>query len=574
MIGRVNRADPAQLVSAVNDLRSAAANTALPLPTEDVDTARAQRADLVHQLEDYVLPRLSSLDAPLLCVVGGSTGAGKSTLVNSLVGEQVTRAGVLRPTTRASVLVHNPADASWFADQRILPGLARLTGAETHEEDPGQLRLVASPHIPQGLALLDAPDIDSVVEANRDLARQLLSAADLWLFVTTATRYADAVPWSLLHQATERGTSVAVVLNRVPMDAMEEVRADLATMLMQQGLGQSPVFAVLESSLGPGGSLPMSEIGRIRSWLNSLAADSRARAIVIRRTLDGALDSLDRRATAVGRAAQEQVVAAQALDEIAGDAFGRARDEVAEGIADGSLLRGEVLARWQEFVGTGEWMRQLDEGVGRLRDRIASVLRGRGKAEPAADLGEALHVGVASLIASEAESAALGAARLWRGQPGGAQLLTKDPALVGLAPGFDERVARLVRDWQGEVLQMVRAEAGGRRTTARMLAFGINGLGVMLMLIAFSATGGALAGAEVGVAGGSAIVAQRVLEAVFGDQAVRSLAARAREQLLEQVSGVYDTEVQRRRAAVAELGIDQAAPAALERAAAAVRAAR
>ena len=31
---------------------------------------------------------------------------------------------------------------------------------------------------------------------------------------------------------------------------------------------------------------------------------------------------------------------------------------------DGALLRGEVLARWQEFVGTGELLRSLQTGSG------------------------------------------------------------------------------------------------------------------------------------------------------------------------------------------------------------------
>ena len=54
------------------------------------------------------------------------------------------------------------------------------------------------------------------------------------------------------------------------------------------------------------------------------------------------------------------------------------------------------------------------------------------------------------------------------------------------------------------------------------------------MLAVFAQTGG-LTGAEVVVAGGTSALGQRVLEAVFGDQAVRTLAAQAREDLLARV---------------------------------------
>ena len=62
----------------------------------------------------------------------------------------------------------------------------------------------------------DAAAIEKVKRcANRALAKQLLAAADLWLFVTTANRYADAVPWKLLEDAAGRDITVGVVLNRV-----------------------------------------------------------------------------------------------------------------------------------------------------------------------------------------------------------------------------------------------------------------------------------------------------------------------------------------------------------------------
>ncbi|TWP37730.1 ABC transporter [Leekyejoonella antrihumi] len=532
------------MLAALHTLRDTAGVTSLPLDIPGVERARRGQREMLAQLDDYIIPRVSSLDAPLLAVVGGSTGAGKSTLVNSVVGETVTRSGVLRPTTRGSTLIHNPADARWFTGTRVLPGLARQTGTTAPANDPDTLRLVSCNAVPVGIALLDAPDIDSVVSANRDLARQLLSAADLWIFVTTASRYADAVPWELLHQAIGRGTSVAVVLNRVPMDAMQEVRADLAGMLMEQGLGQSPVFAIAETSLSRDGLLPVTEMGRVRSWLRSLASDAHARGLVIRRTLDGALDSLAARTAELRAAHEAQVRGAGDLTGQAAAAYDRAVGGVQEGMRDGSLLRGEVLARWQEFVGTGELLRQLDAGVGRMRDRVTAFISGRGKAQPADDLGHALQTGVAALLQAHAESAAIAVSRGWRNTPGGAPLVDAHRELASVSPDFTQKAEKLVRSWQDDVLQMVREEAGGKRATARFLAFGVNGIAVMLMLLVFSATAG-LSGAEIGIAGGSAILAQRLLEAVFGDQAVRTLSARARTRLLELTTELYDGERQR-----------------------------
>ena len=135
------------LVSAVEGLRDAVEGARLPLDVTSRAPAEASRRQLLQQLDDYVLPRLRAIDAPLLAVVGGSTGAGKSTLVNSVVGAEVSRSGVLRPTTTSPVLVHHPDDRHWFADARILPGLARVTGQDTGESQSGTVRLLSLIHI-------------------------------------------------------------------------------------------------------------------------------------------------------------------------------------------------------------------------------------------------------------------------------------------------------------------------------------------------------------------------------------------------------------------------------------------
>lgn len=533
------------LLDALTALRDAAAATPLPLPAASAEAARRTRNELVGQVDDYLLPRLSSIDAPLLTVVGGSTGAGKSTLVNSLVREDVSTAGVLRPTTRAPVLVCAPEDEPWYLSDRVLPGLNRLTGDVTEAGGagvgggPGSLRIVASERLRPGLALLDAPDIDSVVEANRLLAGQLLAAADLWLFVTTAARYADAVPWDLLRTAQERSTAVAVVLNRVPPGATAEVEPHLREMLADRGLDRADVFALREVPL-LGGRLPEQEVGLVRQWLDRLAADADARAAVVRATLGGALDSLSSRVPALEGAVAEQGAVADRLRGAVRAAYDGARHDVDEGVRDGSLLRGEVLARWQEVVGTGELMRSLEGRIGRMRDRVVSAVTGRPAPQQA--LAGALETGVEALVRAAGDAAAERAYATWQGDPAGAGLLRPDLGRSSreLAPRAEETV----RDWQRGVLEVVATEGAGKRSTARFASFGVNGVGLVVMLAVFAHTGG-LSGAEIGVAGGTAALGQRLLEALLGDEAVRRLADRARRDLIERVDHLLEAEAAR-----------------------------
>ncbi|MGY1624410.1 ABC transporter [Geodermatophilus sp. SYSU D00965] len=527
---------PARLPEALVALRDAVSTAPLGLATPGSEAARRTARGVVEQVDDYLLPRLRDLDAPLLTVVGGSTGAGKSTLVNSLVGAPVTTAGVLRPTTRAPVLVCARADRPSFESDRVLPGMARVTGGAG---GPGTLQVVARDDVPPGLALLDAPDVDSVVESNRDLAAQLLAAADLWVFVTTAARYADAVPWDLLRTAQERGTALAVVLDRVPVGAAGEIAPDLAGMLDRAGLSGARLFVVEERPLVDG-RLPEDQVAPLRDWLHALAADQEQRAAVVRQTLTGALASLEDRVAGIAAAVDEQAGAAAALREAAAASYAAARDGVEEGVRSGSLLRGEVLARWQEFVGTGEWMRSLQSSIGRLRDRVTAALTGR--PTPAEDLTGALESSVETLLRAEADRAAERTVTAWRALPGGPALLAaSDDDLERVSEDFPEAAAAQVRDWQGYVLDLVREEGADKRTRARVLSWGVNGAGAVVMVAVFAQTGG-LTGGEVAVAGGTTALGQRLLEAVFGDAAVRSLAARAREDLQARADSLLDYE--------------------------------
>jgi hypothetical protein len=526
-----------ELPAALRRLRDELAALRLDLDLPDAAAARAARDDIVGQTDDYLLPRLDRMDAPVLMVVGGSTGAGKSTIVNSIVGADVSPSGVLRPTTRGPVLVCHPDDMRWFADDRILPGLPRVTGGAP---TPGTLLLTPAPALRSGLALLDAPDIDSVLAENRALATQLLAAADAWLFVTTAARYADAVPWEFLATARDRGTALSIVLNRVPDDADREVAAHLAEMMRAERV-DAALLVVGETRLEDG-RLPPAELLPVRRWLDALAADAQARADLVRRTLTGALRSLPGRAGAVERAAAEQLAAAADLRARAELAYASARHEIEEALRSGSLLRGEVVARWHEVVGTGELMRELQTRLAAIRDRLASLVTGR---EPAGEqLREAVEHRLEAVVRAAAERAAERAAHAWAESPAGRALVDGAPAVTRASEELRADTRDQVRDWQGYVMELVRTEGAAKRTTARLASLGVNGAGLTVMLAVFASTGG-ITGLEAVVAGGTSAVGHKLLEALLGDQAVRSLAARARDDLVERVDRLLRDESDR-----------------------------
>ena len=348
--------------------------------------------------------------------------------MNSLVGRRVTAPGVLRPTTRSPVLVHNPVDVDWFDKERILPGLARTTGATG---DPGALQLVAADTVPEGLAILDAPDIDSRRGAQPDARRRAARGRRPLAVRHLRREVRRPGPLGLPEGGRRAQHAVAVVLDRTPAEAVDEVSGHLARMLSSRGLRDSPLFAVTEGD----GRRRRSAARRVGagdpSWLDSLAADSEARAAVVKQTLDGAVRSLSRRTHDIADAAAAQLAMVHRLREDVDRAYDEALVTIDDASADGTLLRGEVLARWQEFVGTGELLRSLETKVGWVRDHVVGWVRG--KPMQAQRVTVAVESGLETLILEHAETAAERAAASWRSVTAG-QHLARTPVATWAAP--------------------------------------------------------------------------------------------------------------------------------------------
>lgn len=540
-------------------------------------TARTLLAAMARQLDDYILPRSASVDNPLTIVVGGSTGAGKSTLVNTLLGEPLTQSGAIRPTTRHPVLLHRAEDEAALSPERFLPTLprTRTSGMNAGSQalpglDPKIARAlipITTSALPQGIALIDAPDIDSVSEENRTLAKELLSAADLWLFVTTANRYADAVPWELLHEAAARSIAIAVVLNRVPEGDEEAIEDDLRRMLDEAGIHAVLIHTVTEQPRDESGMLAPVSLAPLTLWIRELGADAPARAAIARQTLAGAVETLAGNLQVLAAEQARQQAAHQSLATIAAEEYEDALTTIDGALSDGSLLRGEVLSRWHDFVGTGDFFRSLDSTIGRLRDRVGSALRGQPAA--AQKVEDALESGIHAVVLDAAARTSENTRTRWRASRAGRSLLARldapqMPSAVpeqnagasGEAKGneakgevqsaediFSAAVAEQIRLWQGSVLEMIREEGADKRKRARFLSLGVNATAVMLMVAAFSLTGG-ITGIEAGIAGGSGVVGTKLLESIFGEDAVRRMATRARTDLLERMADLLTEHAQ------------------------------
>jgi hypothetical protein len=455
-----------QLLDALSALRDRVAAARFPLPLEGAPRARANRDELLAQLDDYLVPRLREPQAPLLAVVGGSTGAGKSTLVNSLVGRRVSEAGVLRPTTRTPVLVCHPEDHHWFSGMRVLPHLTRVwmprdepgpaDGVLTHGHDSSRvLRVETVETLPPGLALLDAPDIDSLIADNRVLAAELICAADIWVMVTTAARYADAVPWHLLRTAKEYDVTLVTVLDRVPHQVVSEVSRQYGALLTKAGLGHVPRFTVpeLPESAWGGGLLPATAVAQLRTWLVHQAQDPAARQYAMARTVHGLLDSLKSRMPELAGAAAAQYAAALRLTSAVDSAYDSEYARVRGRLQAGAVLAGDALKRWRAFP--------LDCSADELLDALVESL------------------GALLLCAVTAADERIDDA--WRREPaaGAPELADRDPA----PESAEHRIGLAVRRWrreleeyaEDEVRELERSVAPDPEVVAALAATGLLG---------------------------------------------------------------------------------------------------
>jgi energy-coupling factor transporter ATP-binding protein EcfA2 len=598
------RVDARLLEAALLNLRKRIAAIPLVFQISGSTEVKTERGKLLSQIDDYLLPRVRRSAAPVLVALVGSTGAGKSTLVNSIVGAHVSATGVRRPTTNSPVLACHPDELEWFAENNFLPTLPRVRqeGLARPGRD-GLLVLAASEGMPRGIALLDTPDIDSVVQAHHEFAYQFLDASDLWLFMTSASRYADGPVWEILQHARDRKASLGVVLSRIPQAHRTELVDHFNAMLNANGIAAADRFVIPEIPLTDG-MLPADAYQPVRDWLADTAARADRRVAVLSQTMSGVLDTFKTRIPAIAAHVEAQVVLRAELRGTAETAYENAFAETSAGLKDGTLLRGEVLARWEDCVVGGDL--RPHRGAKSARSGSKRGKRARRGPSRSAALNTALRSAIESFIVSVADRAAEHVEGSWRADPAGAALLedaaaerardvrakqvfesvfgpagqsgSGDPVDADIkaadvikaadaaqasvfsrsSPDLALRAARAVGAWQDHLTRLVEGE--DLRPATRRISFDEEALSLVVLVAMLGqatpdGTGlkgnrpGAMvtaAAPSAGTEGGSVYTEpRRMLESVFGAVVLTEILAKARADLLDRVRLLLDEELVR-----------------------------
>ena len=505
-------------------------------------SANARATQLTDHLRGHVRVRANSLDAPLIVLVLGPTGAGKSTLFNTLAGRAASATGVLRPTTRLAVVLMHPGDRA-----ALLDGALARVGAD-------RLQLVEDDAIAPGVALVDAPDIDSIEHTNRELADHLVESADLCLFVTTAIRYADRVPWTVLGRARERGLPLIGLVNRMPTDEADRraILTDIERLFVDAGLintmasgrdARIELVGVNEGDIELATeSLRHAAIAPIAERIEQLRRDREARVELAARALAGSLAGLGQLLDTIADDCEHEAIDVDALLRTANHQYERELISLRDELGRGTFLREEALRHWQRFVGADQITRFFSQGIGRVRGALAAILRPAHA--PVAEIRAATTEDLLAVARLHAAEAARRTSTGWVEDHAVATAIADDPGLWSTSIDFDDRLRARLDTWMDGIAADIEATGRPKHLLAKGASIGVNVIGTGVVLGTFIHTGG-LTGAEVGVAAGTAFLNQKLLSALFGEAAMAELIAHARNRLDEALAATFAEELAR-----------------------------
>jgi cytidylate kinase len=320
--------------------------TSLTLPTTGRDEAEHARLATVRTIREYLIPRLEEPDAPVVAAIVGPAGTGKSTVVNSLANDRISDVGPIRPTTK------NPA--LWAHRDHGNRYWTEFVSRVRDRVGPSVEVVIGEDELTKQLTVIDTPPAEYVAASGRRPALDALALADLCVFVTSASRYADIAAWDFLAEVRWRGVPMLFVLNRLPADRELAVALlnDFAARLHANGLLLEPdaamVFGITET-IGDRwhGGLDPAAVGALRNELGAVSNTAYRNTLVSTTAFTTGRNVADRSRLIVAEL-QRAAAAAAELSAAVDRAYETQTEEMRVMLAEGALREMARYRTWSE----------------------------------------------------------------------------------------------------------------------------------------------------------------------------------------------------------------------------------
>ena len=175
-----------------------------------LDSADANPEDF-----DDLRNALRDLEGLFMLVVCGEYNAGKSTFVNSLMGQRVMLEGVTPTTDRITILTYGDKERSI-------------------EEGSFVLRREVPLDILRDIAFVDTPGTNAVIKRHQELTEDFIPRADLVLFVTSADRPFSESEREFLELIRSWGKKIIIVINKMDILESAEEREKVTDFVREQ----------------------------------------------------------------------------------------------------------------------------------------------------------------------------------------------------------------------------------------------------------------------------------------------------------------------------------------------------